>query len=63
MNMKDRCLSRERGRPARKRRTGGPSPEARLIVHAGGTPALPGRAAPRMRRSRGSGIAESKSGW
>ena len=37
---KCRLRTWERGRPARN------GPKARLIVHAGGTPALPGRANP-----------------
>ena len=56
MNLGAACPSGTRA--SRPQRTKGPGPEARLIVHAGGTPASAGRAAPRTRRSRGSGITE-----
>ena len=56
MNLGAACPSGTRA--SRPQRTEGPGPEARLIVHAGGTPASAGRAAPRTRRSRGSGITE-----
>ena len=44
MNLGAACPSGTRA--SRPQRTKGPGPEARLIVHAGGTPASAGRAAP-----------------
>ena len=44
MNLGAACPSGTRA--SRPQRTEGPGPEARLIVHAGGTPASAGRAAP-----------------